>query len=76
MDKTQYGKKATLIFFFTVVIVSAITEYMICIHQVIWGYPILMWIPAVAAIISAMVTCRENGIVMIIQNLLSIIRCK
>ncbi len=55
------NRKAIRIFFITVICLSAIAELLICKYQFMWAYALLMWMPAVAAMIAAVVSFWENG---------------
>ena len=79
MNKIEYGKKAVLVFFVLVIYLSAVAEYLICGCQLMWAYPVLMWMPAVAASLAAVVSIRESGESLSLKGLLSatgIRRCK
>lgn len=61
MNQINYGKKSIPVFFGVVIGLSAIAELFICYFQFMWAYPLLMWMPAVAAVIAALVSIREAG---------------
>ncbi len=64
MEKTRnnrsIGKKAFLTFFAIVILLSAVVETMICRGGPEWIYLVLMWIPAMAAIVANCVSFWEN----------------
>ena len=59
MSNYRYSKKSIIIFFGIVTILSAIAEFMICRCGNMWAYPVLMWMPAVSAIIASIVSIKE-----------------
>ena len=61
MDNRSIGKKACFIFFVIVILLSAVVETMICRDGPEWLYLILMWIPALAAVVGNCISFRENG---------------
>lgn len=61
MKKISYGKKSIRSFLAVVICLSAIAEVLICKFQFMWAYPLLMWMPAVAAMVAAGIALRENG---------------
>ena len=56
-----YSKKSITVFFISVVCLSAAAEYLICGCRYMWAYPVLMWMPAVSAVIASAVAIRESG---------------
>ena len=54
----QYSKKSIIVFFGIVIILSGVAEFLICRCGYMWGYPVLMWMPAVAAIIASIVSIK------------------
>ena len=56
-----YTKKSILVFFISVVCLSAVAEYLICKCQYMWAYPLLMWMPAVSAAIASVAAIKEAG---------------
>lgn len=56
-----YTKKSIIIFFISVVCLSVVAEYLICKRQYIWAYPLLMWMPAISAVIASVAAIREVG---------------
>lgn len=56
-----YSKKSITVFFVSVVCLSAVTEYLICKCQYMWAYPVLMWMPAISAVIASAVAIKETG---------------
>ena len=57
----NYGKRALFSFFVIVILLSAVVETLICRGGSEWLYLVLMWIPALAAIVANCVSFRENG---------------
>lgn len=55
------NKKSISTFFISVILLSAIAELLICKYQFMWAYPLLMWMPALAAIVAALVSMRDAG---------------
>lgn len=55
------SKKSISTFFISVIILSAISELLICKYQFMWAYPLLMWMPALAAIVASIVSMRNAG---------------
>ena len=55
------GKKALMIFFVIVILLSAVVETLICRGGPQWLYAVLMWIPAAAATAANCVSFWENG---------------
>lgn len=56
-----YTKKSIIVFFVSVVCLSAAAEFLICKRQYLWAYPVLMWMPAIAAAIASIVAIKESG---------------
>lgn len=56
-----YTKKSIIVFFISVVCLSAAAEFLICKCQYMWAYPVLMWMPAVSAAIASIVAIKESG---------------
>lgn len=56
-----YTKKSIIIFFISVVCLSVVAEYLICKCQYMWAYPLLMWMPAISAVIASVAAIREVG---------------
>lgn len=54
-----YSKKSIIVFFVSVVCLSAVAEFLICKRQFLWCYPVLMWMPAVAAVIASIMAITE-----------------
>lgn len=61
MNNLSYGKKSVRVFFVCVVCLSAVAELLICKYQFMWAYPVLMWMPALSAMIASVVSIRESG---------------
>ena len=61
MNNYKYSKKSIYTFFGIVIILSAIAEFLICRCGYMWAYPVLMWMPAVSAIIASIVSVKESG---------------
>ncbi len=57
----SYTKKSIIVFFVSVVCLSAVAEYLICRFQYLWAYPVLMWMPAVSAVIASIVAIKGSG---------------
>ena len=60
MDR-KYGKGALILFFTLVILLSAVTETLICLGGSQWLYLVLMWIPALAATAANCLSFREKG---------------
>ena len=56
-----YSKRSITVFFISVICLSAVAEYLICRYQYMWAYPVLMWMPAVSAMIASAVAVKESG---------------
>ena len=61
MKSQSIGKKALIVFFAIVILLSTVTETLICRGGPEWLYLILMWIPALAATVANCISFRENG---------------
>lgn len=61
MNNRSIGKKAFIIFFAIVILLSAVVETLICRGGPEWLYLVLMWIPAMAATVANCVSFQENG---------------
>lgn len=61
IENRNYGKRALISFFAVVILISAVVETMICRGGPEWLYMVLMWIPALAAIVANCVSFRESG---------------
>ena len=61
MKSQSIGKKALIVFFVIVILLSAVAETLICRGGPEWLYLILMWIPALAATVANCISFRENG---------------
>ena len=61
MKSQSIGKKALIVFFVIVILLSTVTETLICRGGPEWLYLILMWIPALAATVANCISFRENG---------------
>lgn len=62
MNETKkYGKKAVIAFFVFVIVLSAICETIYCTGGPEWAVALLMWMPAVSAVVAAIVSIRESG---------------
>lgn len=61
IENRNYGKRALFSFFAIVILLSAVAETLICMGGPEWLYLVLMWIPALAAIVANCVFFRENG---------------
>lgn len=61
MNKSDYSKKSVVVFFGSVVCLSAAAEILICRYQRMWAYPVLMWMPAVSAVLAAILSIRDSG---------------
>lgn len=63
MDRQNYtvGKKALVVFFSIVIVLSAIAETLIYLGGPEWLYIVLMWVPTVAANIATRVSFRERN---------------
>ena len=62
MNETKkYGRKAVITFFALVIVLSAICETVYCMGGPEWTVALLMWIPAVSAIIAAFISIKESG---------------
>ena len=59
MKNYNYSKKSIYFFFGVVIVLSAISEYLICKCGYMWGYPVLMWMPAISAVIASVVSIKE-----------------
>ena len=59
MKNYNYSKKSIYFFFGVVIVLSAIAEYLICKCGYMWGYPVLMWMPAISAVIASVVSIKE-----------------
>ena len=60
MKSQSIGKKALIVFFVIVILLSAVAETLICRGGPEWLYLVLMWIPALAATVSNCVSFREK----------------
>ena len=69
MDRS-YGKRSAAVFFIAVICLSAAAELLICKYQILWAYPVLMWMPAVAAVIASVAAIKETGNAFSIKRLL------
>ena len=58
--RKSIGKNAFITFFAIVILLSAVVETMICRGGPEWLYMVLMWIPAVAAVVANCVSFWEN----------------
>ena len=58
--RKSIGKNAFITFFAIVILLSAVVETMICRGGPEWLYMVLMWIPAVAAVVANCISFREN----------------
>lgn len=58
--KEKYSKNSIIIFFAIVITLSAIAEFFICRYEVMLCYPLLMWIPAVSAILASIAAIKES----------------
>ena len=62
MDQFRcYSRKSITVFFISVICLSAVAEYLICKCQSMWAYPLLMWMPAVSAVIASIVAIKGSG---------------
>lgn len=61
MNNRSIGKKAFIIFFVIVILLSAVVETLICRGGPEWLYLVLMWIPAMAATVANCVSFRESS---------------
>ena len=61
MNDIKYCKKSVVIFFATVICLSAAAELLICKYERMWAYPLLMWMPALSAFVASAVSIREAG---------------
>lgn len=71
MNNLSYGKKSVRVFFVWVVCLSAVAELLICKYQFMWAYPVLMWMPALSAMIASVVSIRESGEAFSLKKLFS-----
>ena len=58
--RKRIGKKSFIVFFAIVILLSTVVETMICRGGSEWLYMVLMWIPAVAAVVANCIFFREN----------------
>lgn len=58
--RKRIGKKSFIVFFAIVILLSTVVETMICRGGSEWLYMVLMWIPAVAAVVANCISFREN----------------
>ena len=70
-DSFFYGKKAVKVFFILVIILSAGTEAAYCLGAPGWLVAVLMWIPALSAIIAATISIKEKNEAFTIRKLFS-----
>ena len=56
-----YSKKSITVFFISVICLSAVAEFLICKPRSMWAYPVLMWVPAVSAVIASIVAIKGIG---------------
>lgn len=56
-----YTKKSIIVFFASVVCLSAVAEFLICKCRFMWAYPVLMWMPAVSAAIASIVAIKGSS---------------
>lgn len=61
MNNYSYSKKSVFVFFGIVIILSGVAEFLICRCGYMWAYPVLMWMPAVSAIIASIISIKESG---------------
>ena len=61
MKMVSCTKKSILVFFVSVISLSAVAEFLICRFQFMWAYPALMWMPALSAVIASVAAVREAG---------------
>lgn len=60
MKTKVYSKRSVIAFFVTVILLSGLTETVICTGGAEWWYVILMWMPAVAATAANCISLREE----------------
>ena len=68
----NYGKQALFGFFAIVIFLSAVVETLICRGGSEGLYLVLMWIPALAAVVANCVSFRENGESFSVKKLLAL----
>ncbi|SCZ79532.1 CPBP family intramembrane glutamic endopeptidase [Pseudobutyrivibrio xylanivorans] len=57
----KYGRKAVIVFFTMVILFSGVCETLYCMGGSEWLVAILMWIPAISAIVASLVSIAESG---------------
>lgn len=70
MENLTYSKRSLVLFFVIVVVFSAVAEIMICTGGEGWWYLVLMWIPAAAAIVSNVLSIRDDCELLSLKSLL------
>ena len=67
----KYTDSSVKIFFIVVIIASLIVEYMIINNGPSWLYLLLMWLPAIAAIIANIVSIKQKNETVKIKEFIS-----
>ena len=57
----NFSKKSIIVFSGVVICLSAVAEFLICKCGKLWAYPVLMWMPALAAAAAAVVAIKGSG---------------
>ena len=73
MQNHQYGKRSVTVFFIIVTVLSAICEAVYCLGGNENLIALLMWMPALAAIIAAHISLKETGTKWSFKNICSLI---
>ena len=61
LTNKKYSKKAVIVFFTMVILFSGVCETLYCLGGSEWLVTILMWIPAISAIVASLVSIKDSG---------------